>query len=213
MVAVLGILYAQLLGQPIETYLPYLALGLIIWQFISSCMIEGGMVLISQGLLIKQIKIPLTTHVSRCIWRNFVILLHSLPVMILFVFVFNQKISLSYLLVPFGLLIILLNGLWVGIVFGIISARYRDLPPIIQSLVQVSFFFTPVMWMPEILESRGWIAQYNPFYHLIELVRAPLLGRPIQYESWIFSLFLLVPGFAFAQHLMKRARNKVPYWV
>ena len=75
------------------------------------------------------------------------------------------------------------------------------------------FLFTPVMWMPEILEDRAWIAHYNPFYHLIEIVRAPLLDRPVYLESWMWSIGLLGVGFMFAQYLMRRARNRVPYWL
>jgi ABC-2 type transport system permease protein len=121
-----------------------------------------------------------------------------------------------------------------GVVLGIVCTRFRDIPPIVTNLIQVAFFFTPVMWSPEIIGDRSWIAEYNPLYHIIEIVRAPLLGRPVEYnplyhiieivrapllgrpvaaQSWLWVGAMLVTGFAVAQFLMSRYRSRVPYWL
>jgi ABC-2 type transport system permease protein len=151
--------------------------------------------------------------VCRIVWRNFLILLHSLPVVIVMLIAFGRWPGVEFLLLPVGLLLLLLHGVWIGVVLSVLCARFRDIPPIVNNLVQVAFFFTPVMWSPEILKDRGWVADFNPFYHLIEIVRAPVLGRPVHLESWVWSLALLVIGFGFAQFLMYRFRNRVPYWL
>lgn len=213
MVVVLGVVYSNLLRQEIRDYLPYLAIGLVIWGYLSSVANEGCNAFIGAAYLIKQIRMPLTIHVCRIAWRNFVILLHSLPVVLLLLFFFGRGLSAEYLLIPFGLFLLLLHGIWVGIVLGILCARYRDISPIVVNLVQIVFFFTPVMWSPEILKQRTWIAEFNPLYHVIETIRAPILGRAIHWESWGWSLGLLVAGFAFSQYLMLRARNRVAYWL
>ncbi len=213
MVVVLGMLYSTLFKQEIKTYLPFLAVGLVVWQYIGSVINEGCSAFIGSAHLIKQIRLPLTIHVCRLAWRNFIILLHSLPVVIVMLFAFGNPIGIEFVLVPFALMILMLHGIWIGVVLGVLCARFRDIPPIVTNLVQVAFFFTPVMWMPEIIEDRAWVAHYNPFYHLIEIVRAPLLDRPVHVESWVWSLGLLCIGFMFAQYLMRRARNRVPYWL
>lgn len=213
MVVVLGALYATLLKQEITEYLPFLAVGLVVWQYIGASINEGCTSFIGSAYLIKQIRLPLTIHVCRIVWRNFVILLHSLPVVIILLIILGHKPGIEFLLLPFGLLLLLLHGVWIGIVLGILSARFRDIQPIVTNLVQVAFFFTPVMWTPEILKERAWVADYNPFYHLIEIVRAPILNRPVQLDSWLWSLAFLVIGFSFAQFLMKRYRNRLPYWI
>ncbi len=213
MVVVLGALYATLLKQEITEYLPFLAVGLVVWQYLGSSINEGCTSFIGTAYLIKQIRLPLTIHVCRIVWRNFIILLHSLPVVVILLLVFGRKPGIEFLLLPFVLLLLLLHGVWIGVVLGILSARFRDIQPIVTNLVQVAFFFTPVMWTPEILKERAWVADYNPFYHLIEIVRAPILDRPVQLDSWLWSLAFLVIGFGFAQFLMKRYRNRVPYWI
>ena len=85
--------------------------------------------------------------------------------------------------------------------------------PIVSNFIQIAFFFTPVMWSPDILKQRAWVAEYNPLYHLIEVVRAPVLGDPTHINSWIWSIGLAVFGFALAQWMMFRFRNRVAYWL
>ncbi|WP_322103438.1 ABC transporter permease [Paraburkholderia sp. J41] len=213
MVVVLGALYSTLLHQEISNYLPYLAVGLVVWQYLGSMANEGCVSFIASAYLIKQIRIPLTVHVCRIAWRNFVILLHSLPVIIVLMVSFGKWPTVEMLLVPIGLALLFLHGVWLGVALGVLCARFRDIPPIVTNLVQVVFFFTPVMWSPEILKDRAWVAEYNPLYHLIETIRAPLTGRPILWESWVWSIGLLVVGFAFAQFLMRKYRDRVPYWL
>lgn len=213
MVAVLGVLYSTLLGQDITTYLPYLGVGLVIWQYLSACVNEGSTAFIGAGYLIKQIRMPLTVHVNRIVWRNFVILLHSLPVIVVLMIAFGHIPGPEFLLVIPGLMLLLLNGVWIGVVLGVICARYRDVLPIVGNLVQVAFFFTPIMWTTDLLKDRAWVAEYNPLYHLIDIVRAPILGTTIAIESWVWSFGILIFGFTAAQYLMRRCRNRVPYWL
>jgi len=213
LVVVLGALYSSLLQQEVSEYIPYLAIGLVVWQFISISLNEGCNVFLQYGFLIKQSKMPLSTYIYRTAWRNFIILLHSLPVAIIALLGFGKVPGPEIILMPFGLILLLLHAMWVGVVLGILCARYRDVQPIISSLVTVAFFFTPVMWMPEILQDRAWVAQFNPFYHAIEIIRAPILGRPMHLESWLWVIGTLAAGFLFAQYLMQRARNRVAYWL
>lgn len=213
MVGVLGVLYAILLKQDIAEYLPYLGIGLVVWQYLSACVNEGSTAFIGAGYLIKQIRMPMTVHACRVVWRNFVILLHSLPVLVLLLVPFGHAPGLDLFLAIPGLLLILLNGVWIGIALGLVCTRYRDVLPIVGNIVQIAFFFTPIMWTKELLKERAWVADYNPLHHLIEIVRGPILGRPVELQSWIWSICLLLAGFAAAQWLMVRCRNRVAYWL
>jgi ABC-type polysaccharide/polyol phosphate export permease len=213
MVIVLGFLYTTLLKQEIKHYLPYLAIGLITWQFISSAFIEGATALINSNSLIKQVNLPLTIYICRTSWRNFLILLHSMPIVILMLFFFGYRPSWSFALIPFGLLLLFLNGIWVGIILGVLSARFRDIPPIVNNFTQIALFLTPVMWSPEILENRAWVANWNPLYHSIEIIRAPLIGSPFPIKSWLLTLIFCFVNGLIAQLIMKRYRNRVAYWV
>jgi len=213
MVVVLGGLYSQILHHEISQYLPFLAAGLVVWQFISTSISEGCIVFITHGTLIKQIDLPLTVYACRVGWRNFVILLHSLPIVVFVLLIFGVWPNQEIFLLPFGLALLLLNAVWITVALGILCVRYRDVAPIVSNFLQVSFFITPVIWSPDILEGRSWIAACNPLYHLIEIVRAPILGQSIQAESWFWSIGLALVGFSVSQYLMLRYRDRVAYWL
>ena len=202
LVLVLGFLYSTLLRQDISNYMPFLAIGLIVWQYIAAMANESCTVFIEASYLIKAIRMPLTIHVARLGWRNFIIFIHNLPVILIMLIAFDRLPGWGVLMVPVGVLILMLNGIWIGIVLGILCARYRDIQPIIGNFVQITFFFTPIMWMPEILEDRAWVAEYNPFYHLIELIRAPLLGGSVPLKSWLWAAGKIIVVFLYAQWLL-----------
>ena len=214
MVAVLGLLYSTLFKIDVKSYLPYLGAGLVIWQFISSALVECSTAFVAYSNLIKQIRMPLTTHIVRVVSRNFMILMHSLPVIIIFLVLLGNPPSVGVIFVIPGLLLLVGNIIWIGIVLGVLCARYRDIHPIVANLIQVGFFFTPVMWSPDLLEGRSMdIIYYNPLYYLIENVRAPLLGEPLSISSFLWTALMMLSGFAVAQYLMVKTKYRVIYWL
>jgi lipopolysaccharide transport system permease protein len=212
-VTFIGILYSTLFKQELSSYLPHLAVGIVVWQYIATVSNEGCTVFTDSGHLIKQVNLPLTVHVMREVWRNFIIMLHSFPVIIFVLIVFKSSINVSIIALPFGLMAIMFFGLLMGIILGVLGTRFRDIPPIVANLVQVAFFFTPIIWVPELLKGRAWVAGFNPMFHLVEVVRAPMLGKGIPVVSFIWVFALLVLGFFLAQLLMKRYGHRVPYWL
>ncbi|WP_432472031.1 ABC transporter permease [Amphritea sp. HPY] len=213
MVAALGILYATLLGQSIQEFIPHVAAGLLVWTFLSTMILEGCTVFIASEGLIKQIRLPLTVHVCRMVWRNVMIFLHNI-VILFCVLYFVPEVNIPDLLsIPFSIFLIALNGIWLGIVLGVLCTRFRDIHQIITNFVQILFFLTPIFWKPELLQDRGWVAVYNPAFHFIELVRSPLMGNGIPVFSWGVVTALTVAGFMFAYVLLARYRHRVAYWL
>jgi lipopolysaccharide transport system permease protein len=213
LVSVLGALYSAFFHQEITHYLPYLGIGIVVWQYLSTCVNEGCTVFIGSSQLIKQLRMPLTIYVLRMTWRNFIILAHSLPILVILSVCLGNIPGPEILLALPGLLLLTANCIWIGIVLGILCTRYRDVQPIIANLLQVAFFFTPIMWTVDLLKDRAWVAEFNPLHHLIEIVRAPIIGNIPGILSWACSISLLLSGLVSAQYLMKRCRNRVPYWL
>jgi len=117
-----------------------------------------------------------------------------------------------FLAVP-GLLLWMLDAFAVTLLLGAIGARFRDIPPIVGSIVQIAFFVTPVIWKPQQLGAQAWMLPYNPFYAMLEVVRAPMLGYPASVETWLMAVAysLLLLGATWL--LLMRARGRVPFWL
>jgi ABC-2 type transport system permease protein/lipopolysaccharide transport system permease protein len=96
---------------------------------------------------------------------------------------------------------------------GLLSARFRDVPLIIGSIVQVLFFLTPVIWRPEMLPDRALFLQLNPFYHMVEILRAPLLGSAPSMESWIANVLIAFVGWTICLFFYSAYRWRIAYWV
>src|SRR6185369_15134491 len=105
------------------------------------------------------------------------------------------------------------NAIWVGVVLGLVCARFRDFPQMVNSLVGIAFFLTPIMWQPEMLGRNAWVVNLNPFYHAMQMIRGPLLGIAPHMVSWIAMGAITIIGYALMLVLFSRYRARIAYWV
>ena len=213
LVAVLGTLYGTLLKVEVTDYVPYLALGFIVWTLISGLITDGCSAFIGAESIIKQVGLPLSVHVYRMVWRNLIIFFHNAAIFAAVAALFEIWPGWSGLLALPGLVLLCLNGVWAGLLLGIISARFRDVPPIVQSIVRIAFFATPIIWLPELLPGRALVLDFNPFFHFLELVRAPLLGQTPGFISWLAVLGITLGGWLLTFALFRSYRWRIAYWV
>ena len=217
----LGILYAGLFGNDLAVQLPYVLVGFIIWGFISGCIGEGAEVFTSNEGLITHLPSPLSVHVYRLIWRQVLFFAHNLVVYVVMLFIYPPHFTWPDLaaLPAFGLLVA--NGAWVALLLGIVTTRFRDLLPITQSIVQLAFYMTPIVWTYETLTNssnptireRAALVELNPFFHFMEILRRPMLGEPQLWHSWIVVLVITVVGWAVTLVALRRYRSRIAYWV
>ena len=213
MVGAMGILYAKIFKQDIAQYMPFLAVGLIVWQFIATVINESCSVFVKSDQMIKQIRLPLVTHVFRLLWRNVLVFAHN-AVIIVVVALFFVNVSLAgALLSIIGLIGLILNFFWVSLLIGILCTRFHDVPPIVASLVQIAFFLTPILWSPEFLGNRIVLAKVNPFFHAIDAIRGPIIGSASYIESIVFLYALFVACAPPTLLFFARYRPRLAYWL
>lgn len=218
MVTVLGTIYSVILGREASEYFPYLASGLILWEFISSAVSEGSNSLINASHLIKQIKTPIPVHILRVVFRNFIIFLHALPFYYLIYFIFIGIPFVDLLFVLLGLVLLLINVLWLTVFLSILCARFRDIPPIISIMLKIIFFGTPILWYQnDLISFNGynidWIFLFNPFYHLIEIVRSPMIGHSVSNISYFIVTACCFFGYIINIFFLNKYAKRIPYWV
>lgn len=213
MVVSLGLLYGEIFHVEIREFIPFLCAGLLIWGLISSLLNESGVVFTSYELFIKQIKLPYTIYVWRFVWAKVIIFAHSFVIYFAVLAYFQFWPGAVIALALPGFLLLLLNGFFVSLYLGMISARFRDVPQIIASATQVIFFLTPVLWNPNFLGPHQYIANWNPFYHLIELVRSPLLGQWPSSLNLEVTVAITAANLFIAMAVFPRFRARIAYWV
>jgi ABC-2 type transport system permease protein len=214
----MGGLYSKLFHLPLAEHLPYVTLGLIIWALISASILEGAEVFVANEGLIKQLPTALSVHVYRLVWRQGLLFAHNIVIYLIIAMIYPKSWSWADLSVIPALGLIVLNCIWVSLVFGIIGTRFRDIGPLLNSVVQLLFFMTPIIWNDRTLAQQGagrWgkIIQFNPLLHYLDIVRAPLLGAPQELRHWLVVLALTGIGWVLAVFALRQYRSRVPYWV
>lgn len=213
MVASMGLVFSTLFGQEIDKTLPHIAVGIICWGLLTGCINEGTQTFIGAENFIRNVPLPVSVHFYRMMARNLIIFGFNMAIYIVLLAWFRFPLNFSFVEVIPGFALFLGNAAWMGLIAGVLSTRYRDIPQVITNAVQVIFFVTPVFWSPESLPKRPAFVDWNPLYHVLELVRAPLLGYDVPPESWLFALVLLVVGAGLTALVWRRAYARIAYWV
>lgn len=214
-IGALGLIFGTLFQSEMREFLPYLCAGVIMWGFISTTLAEGCSAFSGSDGIILQVRMPLFVHVMRVLWRNIIILCHNIVIFPAIALIMSHKINLNILWAIPGFLIVTINIAWMVLVLAILCARFRDMMQVMTNVLQVLFYATPIMWMVKILPdhvSKAFI-EWNPFYHFIELVRAPLLGTVPSLSNWIVPGCLVFVGWAFAIVFYGKYRWRVAYWL
>ena len=189
MIIAIGFIYANLLGQDMKEFIPYLTVGLIAWGYLTNSIVDGGNAFVNSEGYIKQISLPIYVY----IYRYFVsITLTACISLIAFLFIaiaYGLSFQPGMLWVVPGLLILMTTSLLLIAIFAHLNARFRDAAHLAAVVMQVLFYVTPVIFPADLLRQRklGVIIDLNPMYHLLEVVRRPLLSGtaadPVSYVA------------------------------
>lgn len=220
MALALGLLYSMLFQIPLADFLPHVTVGLIMWGFISGCIKDGAEIFIDNEGLIKQLPSALSVHVYRLVWRQALFLAHNLVIWAVLMMIFPRPLGWDLLLAIPAMALLILNGVWVTMFFGIVATRYRDVAPLLEAMVQLLFYVTPIVWTTQTLKEQGGeiaqralLAEINPLYHYMEIIRAPMIGQPLAAYHWWIVLACTAVGLILALLAMKQWRFRVSYWV
>lgn len=207
-------LYSQIFKLPFSNFLHYVIAGSLAWNTLSVLMSESANFVIEAEDLIKSLPIRIPILAARLVFRNFIILLHNIIFFLVILVMAGAHFTWMTLWALLAIPVYLLFGFFFAIAIGPICALYRDLPLIIQNALQFMFFLTPILWKADQLPDRALFVHANPFYHAIELARAPLFaGRLPTAENWtVFGLCLAMALIA-AIASLATTRGRVYFWV
>lgn len=209
----LGLVYSRLLNLNLMEYLPFLACGIIIWTFILGFINEGANSIVGAGHIIKQVNMPILSHVMRVVFRNVVVFLHSWVILIPLLVWYGALTVYGLFCSILGIFLVVFSLTPLVTFLAIVCARYRDVLPMITSFMQLLFFVTPVMWHPNQLSGLSAVIKYNIFSYLIDVVREPMLHGvfPLWPAIVVFCFGLVFWLGSFV--VLFISRKQIPYWL
>jgi ABC-type polysaccharide/polyol phosphate export permease len=209
----LSFIYAPLVGGDMKSFLPFIAFGFIAWQFISQLLMDGCNVFIANGPIIQQLRAPLSIYIYQTVWRHLIILAHNFLIYVVVAVAYGIWPSFQTLLVIPGILLVCINGMSFGMLFGTLCARFRDIPPIVTTITQMMFLLTPILWRPDQVPGREFVYELNPFFYLVQVIREPLEGVSPSLFIWSVTVGLTAVGFLVSLLFFSRFRNRIVYWL
>jgi ABC-type polysaccharide/polyol phosphate export permease len=213
-VSSIGLVWSYLWAQPVREILPYIAVGLVVWQFISAILIESTTLLPANIRYFHNQYLPTSTIVFALAFRHSATFLLNLIFPLLLSLALGLRPSSSAFFAIPGVVLTLIWCLWMSSMLSILCTRYRDIIQVVNNLVQVAIFLTPVLWMPELLSTRSQdLLPWNPFAVFVAIVRDPLLGRHVSGAYWLCAVIFSLGGFCASLPLLGRGRRHIVYWI
>ena len=213
MVASLGVLYSALFHMSLREYLPYLALSQVLWGFLSTLVSESCQTFTESEAVIRSVRMPFFLFAIRILVRNVLVLGHNICVIVVvFLALWMWPGATALLAIP-AVPLWIADALALSLLLGGICARFRDIMPIVNSVMQIAFFLSPVIWKPEQLKEGAVWLPFNPFYDMLEIVRSPLLGQPPSPLVWVAALVYSAILCGLAWMFFLRARGRIAFWI
>lgn len=209
----IGLLYTEIFKIAPGDYLPYIAISLLIWNFISALFIEGTVLFQNSLHVITSVQVPYTSFVLRALVRNLIVAAHSIVVVIIVFVWYRYEVSWAALAVIPGILLLCANMYWIVLLVGMMSARYRDLQQIINYAIGILFFLTPVIWTSSSIRPGSPYIVFNPLAQMVEVVRGPIFGRVVPAYSFVFLTVMLVVGMTVTLFVFYKSRRRLVYWI
>jgi ABC-type polysaccharide/polyol phosphate export permease len=214
MVLGIGVVYAKLFGAPISQFLPLVALGIVFFGTISSIITEGCDTFTSAKNMLSQTSLPMFTFVWRTVLRNLINLGHHMVIVVAVLLFYGYWRAMNIPGAVIGLLFLVANAAWISMLLGIASARFRDIPQLVQSIMQFAIFVTPVFWPADRLKgAKHLVLDFNPFYHMLEAVRAPLMGTTIAPHTYSFLAIMAAVGWSIVFSLFAVTRRRIVHYL
>ena len=209
----LGLVWSELLKMERATFVPSLTIGLILWQLLSGCMVEATTPYWRQTALIRNVSMPLSMPPIQMVLKHLINFVHNVPVFIVVMIMFHVPLTRYTLLALPCLLLLTANLLWITLLFSMLGARFRDFEYVVGAVMPVLLFVSPVFYRPNYLPFSGEFMWLNPFSHLIELIRYPLLGSAPPRFVVLTNVAMCVAGWIVTLWLFNSKRDRIAYWL
>jgi len=209
----LGFLWSELFKMDRAEFIPLLAIGLILWQFMSACIVESATLFNRQGNIIRNLTLPLALHPAQLVLRHTINFAHNLPLLLVVYLLLGKGVGWYALMAIPGVVLVILNLFWISLLFGMLGARFRDFEYMVAMIMPLMMFLSPVMYRASALTTLGKYMWLNPLAEMIEMIRDPLLGTEVSPFVYLANVAILLVGGTLTLALFNAKRNRIAFWV
>lgn len=211
--AVLGTVMSIVFGEPVEDFIPYFGVSFAIWQTLSTSI--GRMANASEratrylafpklsSLIIYMVDAyDLVLGLCARMLSAFCIIAIVNPVIL-------AQVSIPAFLT--GMILAVLVVIVWSPIFTVVFNTFRILRGFLPQILLLIFLVTPVFYTVDRFSAHRWVADFNPVFHLLELVRVPVLQGTWPLTPLAVCAGLVVAGLVFLRVVHRRQRLAMVY--
>jgi lipopolysaccharide transport system permease protein len=212
-IAGIAFVWGILFKQDIREFFPYISAGVIVWNFISGSFNESTRAFVSNAPIIQNFRFPAWVFLAQMVIRYGIVLMYATAAHLIVFLLCGKTLAWAHLLIVPTYLTAILLMMQVGILLAYIGARFRDFPPACGNLVYLFFLVTPIIWKAKSLPAEYWyLIAFNPFAHLIDFMRPPLLGEVPTFANLYVIASMLAVTFVLQLLVSRRYEKHLVYW-
>lgn len=210
----IGIVWAYIWNQPTHEFLPYFAVGQVIWLYMTGVLADSTTTYADHTAYLRELNLPRSTYLLSNMVKHLIFLGHNALILPLIFLVFGFHFSIQTLLFFPAFLLMTVFLFACTTVLGIAGLRFRDISSIVGTVISITYFLTPVIWRLDALPpSFTTYMLFNPFAVFLELLRAPILGQTASAIHWLIAFGLTIAALLLAARVFISFRGRITYWL
>jgi|SRR5436305_3165642 len=212
---VLTVVFSTIMNFKIEHYAIFVLSVLLPWTFFTQSLSYAAESIVGNADLIKKVRVAKAVFPLAAVTSNMINLLLSLIPLVLIVLVLRHPFHLSWIYLPVPLIALSLFTIGATFFFAAVNVFYRDVAHILQIVLQVWFYLTPIIYDVNFFpEKYRWVFKLNPIIFALNGFRLSVYyGRLPELQSiaasFVTGFLALLIGFA----IFRRYQDTFVYYV
>ncbi len=211
---IIGAVYAIVFSSDPREFIPLIFAGLNPWLFLSGTADGGTMAFIGAEGYLKQTNVNAQIFPLRVTLVNFVNLLYALLAFLaVYIFLRPQWFGPQMLMTIPGLIIMFVFSWGMANISAVANLKLRDYQPMQSLVFQGLFYATPIIFPASMLAEKGFalVYQVNPFYYMLEIVKSPIQGKPVESSVYLVAVVLALVLFAGSIRLVMKTKKGIAF--
>ena len=218
MTLILTVIFSNVFDVSVREYAPFLFLGLVTWQFFTESILQGCNAFRLGRTYLRVRPLPLAIFPLRVVLSSGIHALIGLAAATVWISILRGGVEPLALLSLLPAMLILALVAWsLACICAILHTKYSDTQQVAEISLQVLFYATPVIYLPESVHKSGWLywlIESNPFAAFLELIRGPLLNGSLPSPvSLLIAAGFLAAMAGIAGFCVRRAQERLVLWL
>jgi ABC-type polysaccharide/polyol phosphate export permease len=212
---VLTVVFSTIMNANIPHYAIFLLSVLLPWTFFSQSLSYAAESIVGNGDLIKKVRVAKLVFPIAAVVSNIINLLLSFIPLVLIVIAMRHPFYWTWLYLPVPMLALTIFTLGAAFFFAAANVYYRDVAHILQIVLQVWFYLTPIIYEITTFPARyRWVFKLNPVIFVLNGFRLSVYyGLLPEFRSFVASFVCGFIALAIGYSIFRKHQDEFVFYV